>query len=67
MALPGQQMFLNVFNDDTGTGYVVSTTDIGEVTDETSAKVKALWSAFSEYLLDDPTPQTDDVMQNWSK
>lgn len=65
MALPGQQTFLNVMDDKTGKGYVISTTDIAEPTPETTEKIKGLWSAFSEYLEDQPSGETYTVVSHW--
>ena len=65
MALPGQQTFLNVMNDDQGSGYVISTTDQAEMTPETGEKVKALWSTFSEYLEEEPKAHSYSVIADW--
>ncbi|PTX56757.1 hypothetical protein C8N43_1419 [Litoreibacter ponti] len=65
LALPGQQQFLNVMNDETGTGYVVSTTTLSEVSEETQAKIKALWAEFSEFLVEQPHPQSFEVIADW--
>ena len=65
MALPGQHRFLNVSNDEDGTGYVISTTDNAESTPETVNKIKALWGAFSEHLVEQPTASTYDVVADW--
>ena len=60
MALPGQHSFLNVSNDGDGTGYVISTTEIADQAPETAEKIKALWGAFSEHLVEQPTAHTYD-------
>ncbi|MCK0138207.1 hypothetical protein [Aliiroseovarius sp. F47248L] len=65
MALPGQKSFLNVMNDDEGSGYVISTTELAEMSPETGEKVKALWSAFSEFLENDPKAKSYTVIANW--
>ena len=67
MALPGQTSFLNVMNDDEGTGYVISTTSLEDVPADTAEKIKALWGAFSEYLVEQPKPSTFGVIADWKK
>jgi hypothetical protein len=65
MALEGQHSFLNVSNDADGTGYVISTTENAESTPETLEKIKALWGAFAEHLVEQPTASTYDVVADW--
>ena len=65
MALPGQKSFLNVMNDDEGSGYVISVTELAEMTPETGEKVKALWSVFSEFLEEEPKVQSFSIIADW--
>ncbi|WP_281856125.1 hypothetical protein [Litoreibacter halocynthiae] len=65
MALEGQQSFLNVSNDEDGTGYVISTTENAETAPETAEKIKALWGAFSEFLVEQPTVRSYDIVADW--
>ena len=66
MALPGQQSFLNVMNDNDGTGYVISTTNIAEATPETVEKVNALWANFKDHLVEEPSAKIYEVVADWS-
>lgn len=65
MALPGQNTFLNVFNDKHGTGYVVSTTDLVETSPDSAEKIKALWGALDGFLIEPPTAKTFSVIADW--
>lgn len=67
LALPGQHRFLNVLNDETGEGYIDSTTDIAEPSPETVEKIKALWAQFSDFLVDEPVGATYSVVADWEK
>ncbi|MDC0738979.1 hypothetical protein N6L24_11885 [Cognatishimia sp. SS12] len=67
MALPGQQQFLNMMNDDTGEGYIVSTTNLEEPTDDTMEKVNALWGEFKDFLTAEPQAQKFDLIADWKK
>ena len=66
MALPGQKGFLNIMNDEDGTGYVISTTENAETTPETVEKFNALWATFKDHLIEQPTAATYDVVADWS-
>ncbi len=65
LALPGQNQFMNVMNDKDGTGYVISTTTNEVSSDETAKKIAALWGAFKDHLVEQPTPSTYDVVADW--
>ncbi|MGH1447258.1 MAG: hypothetical protein ACRBBO_14580 [Cognatishimia sp.] len=67
LALPGQHRFLNVLNDETGEGYVISTTEIAEASPETAEKIKALWAQFSDFLVQEPVGATYSVVADWTK
>ena len=64
--LKGQQSFLNVMNDNDGSGYVISTTNIAEATPETVEKVNALWANFKDHLVEEPSAKIYEVVADWS-
>jgi len=63
--LPGQHHFINVMNDADGSGYIVSLTDMADVTPEMAEKIKGLWGQFSDYLEEMPSPSSFEVVANW--
>jgi hypothetical protein len=65
MALPGQATFLNVLNDEHGTGYVVSTTDLAEMPADSVEKIKALWASFEGFLVEPPVSGSYAVIADW--
>ncbi|WP_068110112.1 hypothetical protein [Tropicimonas marinistellae] len=65
MELEGMTHFINVIDGD-GKGYVVALTTNPEMSEETAAKVKALWGAFSEYLEMEPAAESYDVIADWN-
>ena len=63
--LPGQHQFINTINDTDGSGYVISLTDIPDVTPEMTDKIRALWASFNDFLEVQPSPATFEVVANW--
>ena len=65
MGLPGIKQFINVVDDETGKGYVISLVESREVSDANAAQVSAIWGQFAEHLTAMPTPEGYDVFANW--
>lgn len=55
MEMPGLKHFINVIDDD-GNGYVVSISESEAISDANQPQVLALWSKFSDYLAEPPSP-----------
>ena len=65
MAMDGQQSFLNVMDDDTGSGYVISTTTNAVTSPETLEKIAALWGAFAKFIQAPPETKSYEVAADW--
>ena len=65
MGMPWMVSFTNVMNED-GSGVVVSLVESEATSDANAETVKALWSEFSHWLEEVPTPEGYDVIANWS-
>jgi hypothetical protein len=66
MGLPGMRHFYNAMNED-GSGYIISLLEPGEVAADNPERVKAIWANFSELLEAMPTPESYELIADWSK
>lgn len=66
LAMPGIIRFINA-HDDTGSGYVVSIVESRETAESSIEAVQAMWSNFSEFLEEPPTPNGYSVIADWAK
>jgi hypothetical protein len=66
MGLPGMRHFYNAMNED-GSGYIVSVIEPGDASADDSERVRAIWANFADLLEGMPTPETLDLIADWSR
>ena len=66
MGMEGLMQFINVVDETTGEGYVVSIAASQEQAEANAETAKAIWGMFADHLVEMPTPMGYDVVANWS-
>jgi hypothetical protein len=66
MGLPGLRHYYNAMKED-GSGYIVSVIEPAEVSADNDERVRAIWGKFAEFLEEMPTPETLELIADWSR
>jgi hypothetical protein len=65
MDLPGMRHFYNAMNAD-GSGYIVSLIEPAETAAGNADRIRRIWANFADLLEAQPTPETFEVIADWS-